>query len=113
MGSDQDEALSTAASGAVKNLLTRPYWTRVWIQQEVALPRAVHVQCGQLCVPFDGFVQANTSWEMLRRHMVGTSTAVFKRLVKTCQAKRAASHPTKILVRGCDFNFTTHDTPKY
>ena len=76
VGSDQDEALSTAASAAVKNLLTRPYWTRVWIQQEVALPRAVHVQCGQLCVPFDSFVQANTSWEMLRRHMVGTSDFV-------------------------------------
>ena len=66
IGSDQDEALSMAASDAIKNLLTRPYWTRVWIQQEVALARTVHVQCGQLCVPFDSFVQASTSWEMLR-----------------------------------------------
>ncbi|KAN0080474.1 Heterokaryon incompatibility protein (HET) domain containing protein [Elaphomyces granulatus] len=73
IGSDQDEALSMAALDAVKNLLTRPYWTRVWIQQEVALARTVHVQCGQLCVPFDRFVQANTSWKMLRLQVVGTS----------------------------------------
>lgn len=73
ISSDKDETSSTAASEAIRNLLRRPYWTRVWIQQEVALPRVVYVQCGQLRVPFSRFVEANESWEIFRRRIVKNS----------------------------------------
>ncbi|KAI0886699.1 HET-domain-containing protein [Annulohypoxylon maeteangense] len=33
----------------LRELLTRPYWERVWIIQEIAKAGTVHVRCGSLC----------------------------------------------------------------
>jgi hypothetical protein len=47
----------------ISNLLSRPWWTRVWIVQEFILARTVQIQCGsctlswdQFCVLVDGSV---------------------------------------------------------
>lgn len=66
VGSDLDEIFSEGASRAVRRLLARPYWARVWIHQEVALGRDVYVHCGQRSMPFNVLEQANTSWEGVR-----------------------------------------------
>ena len=38
---------------ALVSLWSRPYWTRVWVVQEVAAARNVVVQCGHQCLPRD------------------------------------------------------------
>jgi hypothetical protein len=60
---DLDEVFNEAAFGAIMALLARPYWTRVWIQQEVALGRDVYMHCGQRSVLFDVLEQAASSWK--------------------------------------------------
>jgi len=42
----------------VRALLERPYWYRVWIFQEVRLPKVVYFVCGDATVPFDLLVSA-------------------------------------------------------
>jgi hypothetical protein len=53
---EQDERL------ALKNLLGRPWFNRVWVLQEVALSKAAVVLCGSMWVPWDCFVTQNV-WE--------------------------------------------------
>jgi hypothetical protein len=36
----------------IRSLSLRPYWTRVWIIQEVILSSNVYVQCGSECIPW-------------------------------------------------------------
>jgi hypothetical protein len=43
----------------VRSISLRPYWTRLWIIQELQLASEAYVQCGKDCVPwelFKGFV---------------------------------------------------------
>ncbi|KAF7898615.1 hypothetical protein EAF00_005061 [Botryotinia globosa] len=42
----QDEIFMPRSVTALKNMLQRPYWKRVWIQQEVALPPIVTIVVG-------------------------------------------------------------------
>ncbi|TGO76816.1 hypothetical protein BELL_0135g00080 [Botrytis elliptica] len=49
----EDEILMPKSITALNNLLRRPYWKRVWIQQEVALPPIVTMQCGHERLSFD------------------------------------------------------------
>ncbi|KAF7954586.1 hypothetical protein EAE96_005706 [Botrytis aclada] len=49
----QDELSMPRSITALKNLCRRPYWTRVWIQQEVALPPIVTMQCGHERLSFN------------------------------------------------------------
>ena len=72
VGSNQDEAFGKAAMTAINNLLQRPYWTRMWVQQEVALAQSVIVQCGRDSLPFDIFVQAHSEWERKRKRIATT-----------------------------------------
>ncbi len=66
VGSDLDDIFSEAAFGAINRLLARPYWSRVWIQQEVALGRHVSVHCGQRMIPFNVLERATTTWKKIR-----------------------------------------------
>lgn len=38
-------------------LMTRSWWSRVWVLQEVALSKSVVIQCGTHSLPFDTFAQ--------------------------------------------------------
>ncbi|TGO53793.1 hypothetical protein BOTNAR_0286g00090 [Botryotinia narcissicola] len=49
----QDEMFMPRSVTALKNMLQRPYWRRVWIQQEVALPPTVTMQFGHELLPFN------------------------------------------------------------
>jgi hypothetical protein len=42
---------------ALAGLFSRPYWTRVWIVQEVAMARKVTLHCGDRQVPWERLVQ--------------------------------------------------------
>ncbi|PQE27760.1 hypothetical protein CJF31_00009991 [Rutstroemia sp. NJR-2017a BVV2] len=63
---ENDELTTTVHFGitrVISNLLSRPWWTRVWIVQEFILARSVQIQCGsctlswdQFCVLVDGSV---------------------------------------------------------
>jgi hypothetical protein len=43
---------------ALTALFARPWWERCWIRQEVAVPRAVTVQCGGKTCSFDNMIAA-------------------------------------------------------
>jgi hypothetical protein len=38
-------------------LMTRPWWSRVWVLQEVALSKSVVIHCGTHSLPFDTFAE--------------------------------------------------------
>jgi hypothetical protein len=42
---------------ALVSLWSRPYWTRVWVVQEVAAARNIVVQCGHRCFPRDALTK--------------------------------------------------------
>ncbi|KAF7952460.1 uncharacterized protein EAE97_001957 [Botrytis byssoidea] len=48
----QDEIFMPRSVTALKKMLQRPYWKRVWILQEVTLPPIVTMQCGHELLPF-------------------------------------------------------------
>ncbi|THV49869.1 hypothetical protein BGAL_0175g00060 [Botrytis galanthina] len=52
----QDEIFMPRSVTAFKNMLQRPYWKRVWIQQEVALPPIVTMQCGHERISFNSVI---------------------------------------------------------
>lgn len=52
-------------SSAWRAFITRPYWQRVWVVQEIALARALIIQCGPDQVEWDSFMSQfrwNDSW---------------------------------------------------
>jgi hypothetical protein len=53
--------------GGIRNLLTRDYWHRVWVIQEVALAKDAFVLCGEKIVPLDVFDATFTAvWHCMR-----------------------------------------------
>lgn len=50
--SDQPPLAHRFPVDAVVSLLSRPYWRRIWIVQEVILPPTVFIICGELIIPF-------------------------------------------------------------
>jgi len=51
----QDRAELQAAIDAVKGLLDRPYWSRLWIVQEVVLAREASIACGDEIIAWNDF----------------------------------------------------------
>lgn len=76
VGSNLDEAFGEIAARAVNKLLERPYWTRVWIQQEVALCPTVQMYCGAKCLPLEAFAKACQIWKNIRISVLGTSNVI-------------------------------------
>ncbi|KAF7920814.1 uncharacterized protein EAE98_008843 [Botrytis deweyae] len=62
----EDEILMPKSFAALKNLLQRPYWKRVWIQQEVALPPMVTMQCGHERLSFDAISEFTCTMASIR-----------------------------------------------
>ena len=58
-------AFEASAIEAVSNLLSRPYWERVWVVQEVACAKEVLVMCGSERLAFDDFENACFAWDMV------------------------------------------------
>ncbi|KUJ24015.1 uncharacterized protein LY89DRAFT_727064 [Mollisia scopiformis] len=60
---EKDRILLTKAQAyAVIQLLERPYWSRLWIVQEISLSRKIDVWCGSMRVDFDAmatFLKSN------------------------------------------------------
>ena len=48
-------AVSVSARRAIMQLLSRPYWTRVWIIQELAAASSIIILCGRHMIPWDIF----------------------------------------------------------
>jgi hypothetical protein len=51
-----DPGAATAAKNIVKDLLDRPYWTRMWVVQEVVLAKNLRLKYGNHQVNFDDLV---------------------------------------------------------
>lgn len=51
-----DRDAATAAKNVVKDLLDRPYWTRMWVVQEVVLAKNLVLKYGNCQVSWDDFV---------------------------------------------------------
>lgn len=72
----QDEIFMPRSVTALKNMLQRPYWKRVWIQQEVALPPIVMMQCGEERILFNvvmGFMKKMTNFRGFDEHFWSAS----------------------------------------
>ncbi|KAF4627343.1 hypothetical protein G7Y89_g10815 [Cudoniella acicularis] len=61
---------------AVRNLLRRPYWSRLWIYQEVQLARTVVVKCGQKEISWDNIAGLNEAWYQIYRKKIMLEQAV-------------------------------------
>ena len=55
-------AFNPSAIEAISNLLSRPYWERVWVIQEVACAKEVVVMCGNERLAFDHLENASDAW---------------------------------------------------
>lgn len=55
-------AFDMSAIEAISRLLSRPYWERVWVVQEVACAKEVVVMCGSERLAFDHFENASDAW---------------------------------------------------
>jgi hypothetical protein len=75
---DEDTEILTG----VQILAGKPYWTRLWVIQEVILATDVQVQCGAYCVPW-------TSLKYLCHHLQSKSRA----LATSRMLVFAAGHP--------------------
>jgi hypothetical protein len=53
-----ESAFDAAAETAVLTLLQRPFWTRLWVLQEIVVAQKVLIVCGHRRVPFESFVHA-------------------------------------------------------
>jgi hypothetical protein len=56
------------SSKALSRLLSSPYWSRVWIVQEIVLGNQVQVHYGRHIVPLQIFVEAE---RLMRKHYYG------------------------------------------
>jgi hypothetical protein len=56
-----DSSVGSAAETALKRLLQGPFWTRLWVLQEVVLAQKVLIVCGHRRVPFESFVRARST----------------------------------------------------
>jgi len=54
---NQDFRLEPSTWSAVRSLLNRPWWTRLWVVQETLLARRAVVNCGWKVAPFEFFVR--------------------------------------------------------
>jgi hypothetical protein len=50
-----NDFLDPKAWHSIRCLLDRPWWTRLWMVQEVVLPREVTVMCGRKVISWDSF----------------------------------------------------------
>jgi hypothetical protein len=60
-----ESAVDAAAETALRALLQRPFWTRLWVLQEIVLAQKVLIICGHRCVPFESFVHAQSIWQQI------------------------------------------------
>jgi hypothetical protein len=58
-----ESAFDAAAETALLALLQRPFWTRLWVLQEIVLAQKVLIVCGHRRVPFESFVHAQSMWQ--------------------------------------------------
>ncbi|KAI8719694.1 HET domain-containing protein [Fusarium sp. LHS14.1] len=64
-------------------LLTRPWWNRLWSVQELALPPKVTVQCGRHRIPWANFAQTIELSYIDSNHSIETSRARTMALART------------------------------
>lgn len=112
---------------ALKELLESPYWSRVWIVQEIVLGARVRIHYGRHVVPFEVFVDAerfmrkhyygccyyhcavnaNNKWSHLSG-VLGSLNLIkdFGQMKSTC-ASREITHLSDTLLAGIDFREAT------
>jgi hypothetical protein len=61
---------------AIRNLLRRPYWSRLWIYQEVQLARNVVVRCGVKEISWQSFAGLYEAWYQIHRKKIMLEQAV-------------------------------------
>ena len=66
--------LSSFTGKCAKRILRNSYFSRLWIVQEIMLPPAVRVLCGDVWIPFDKLVQSSNSRSGLNK---GTLNSAF------------------------------------
>lgn len=56
---------------ALRTLLAKPYWERIWIIQEIAVAKALVVQCGSGVIEWNTLVLCDDMWQFERISMAG------------------------------------------
>jgi hypothetical protein len=69
---------------AAQNLLSRPYWERVWILQEFVVSSEVQIQCGRSKISFEHFHGALFYLPMVHLHLVQTLYAQLLAVMDQC-----------------------------
>ncbi|KAJ4164492.1 hypothetical protein LMH87_006165 [Akanthomyces muscarius] len=88
---------------AISDLMTREYWNRIWIVQEVALASKARVLCGTKSVPLNIFDSALSVVDISPRGFTGGLSGVFSTCIPL-QIRRSTAGPA-ILLR---FKSTRH-----
>lgn len=78
---------------AMEELLQRPYWDRVWIQQEVALPRNLLLQCGHQHVRFDADSITSTEPKNIKDLSTIPFTIKFQKLLNVAKFRQEHHKP--------------------
>ncbi|KAJ3539744.1 hypothetical protein NM208_g5360 [Fusarium decemcellulare] len=97
----QDET----GSKALTELLSRPYWQRMWIFQEIVLGRAVVIYCGSFQAPWHGLYSIDEAsgdgrlWfeNQIRQGWVFNLRKALFRISQFCIDRSQARYPTNVL----------------
>ncbi|KAI2469046.1 HET-domain-containing protein [Annulohypoxylon bovei var. microspora] len=75
-------------------LLTRPYWERVWIIQEIAKARTVYVRCGSLCFDLDSLIASAEHVDDLPQRSHNLISAIQEFRLQESEARRGGLRMT-------------------
>ncbi|OCK74085.1 HET-domain-containing protein, partial [Lepidopterella palustris CBS 459.81] len=60
--SSSNPTASSSWNALVDLIINNPYFSRVWVIQEVAVGRKVYMYCGGFYIPWEGFMRAFNHW---------------------------------------------------
>ncbi|KAI0892970.1 HET-domain-containing protein [Annulohypoxylon nitens] len=97
LGSISGDKFTTALSNTphpirslrgLHELLTRPYWERVWIIQEIAKARTVYVRCGSLCFNLGSVIASTEHMDDLPQRSRILISAIHEFRLQESEARR-------------------------
>jgi hypothetical protein len=81
---DPQISIATDISPEEIALLSRPWWSRIWVVQEIAVAQDVLVQCGKLTICWDvlrkAYAGPHSIYSLCRSHSDQTLPSIFRKL---------------------------------
>lgn len=75
-------------------LYTNPYWTRVWIVQEVVISRKACVACGESLIPVEKLASLfKSAWRDFNSHPMGIAASLDPSIWALCRARACGKQP--------------------